>query len=491
MLNIKINTNKIGGRRKASRQPLSKHDNTFSANYLRGNLITRPRRAGTPIAARDTFSADRFGSKKQSKFGLIRRICLYSSMLKHLSLIDINNITEEEDFELRNIVKIILDTRKKKQPAFGKQCTHINTNVNKTVKDREFGDDLKKLFSLSSSDNHEVFKSLAKNLTKEGSNLGKKSTLRNISFLQICAIKISKASWECIGKAISGNKSIKTLALNACGVNNDAFEYLVPAMKQNKSIEILDLSCNYMRDEMSTFISKIISLQSERRDQAVWLAGLREELPEQKELKSGLKSLILRHNDFSQALCSDISRVLYFDIYLKSLDLRNNLIEAKGIKEMKYFLNANKSLINLDIRQNPGLSSKLHRTIVVKLLRNIGHAKRTASDEMRWMNAEVLICEVPRHLAPKIQRKMNELFEYPSQVFQPQGSLVSESTNFSQTFTSPTPKSTYSKLIHKKVRVKNLKTKSKLKRYQYSSMQKRGSIDPRLLRQSIAMREGL
>lgn len=134
-----------------------------------------------------------------------------------------------------------------------------------------------------------------------------------------------------VGKAIASNKSIRTLALNACGVNNDALGELTKAMEQNTSIEILDLSCNYMGDEMATYISKIISIQSERRDEAVWLAGLREELPEE-EYKNGLQSLVLRHNDFSDFLCNEISRVLYFDVYLKSIDLRNNQISSKGIE---------------------------------------------------------------------------------------------------------------------------------------------------------------
>ncbi|CAI2360030.1 unnamed protein product [Moneuplotes crassus] len=332
-----------------------------------------------------------------------------------------------------------------------------------------------KLFSLSSSDNHEVFKSLATNLDMTSSPMRRNNSMKNITFLQICAIRISKASWGCIGKAISNNNSIKTLALNACRVNNNAFAHLVPAMEKNKSIEILDLSCNYMGDKMSTFISKIIALQSKRREQAIWLAGFREELPEEEEYKSGLKSLILRHNDFSKDVCSEISRVLYFDIYIRSIDLRNNLLQEEEIQEMKYFLKSNKALINLYVLKNKGLTTKLHRMVVLKLLRNIEYTKKTNIEDMRWMNPEVLICEIPKYLAPKIQRKMNKLFEHPSQARRPKATVVRRSVNYYnniKTIAMPVPD--YLK-VAKTPGVDNLKQRLPLAEYHYSQMQNRES----------------
>lgn len=58
-------------------------------------------------------------------------------------------------------------------------------------------------------------------------------------------------SWECLSDAISENQTVKIFSLNACGVNNVAFEYLVPALDKNKTLEILDLSYNYMGDDMA------------------------------------------------------------------------------------------------------------------------------------------------------------------------------------------------------------------------------------------------
>lgn len=101
-----------------------------------------------------------------------------------------------------------------------------------------------------------------------------------------------------------------------------------------------------MGDDMAPFIAKIISNQSERRDNVVWLAGLRGEAPRNDDYKTGLQSMILRYNDFGSYICGEISRVLLYDIYFKSVDLRNNDIDTKGVKDMCNFLKSNKTLLN-------------------------------------------------------------------------------------------------------------------------------------------------
>lgn len=109
---------------------------------------------------------------------------------------------------------------------------------------------------------------------------------------------MSKKSWQCIGESLGTNNTVKILSINACGVDSSAFEALVPALDKNTSMEILDLSYNFMGDDMACYIAKIIANQSERRDNVVWLAGLRGEAPQGDEYKAGLQSLILRYNDF-------------------------------------------------------------------------------------------------------------------------------------------------------------------------------------------------
>ena len=86
----------------------------------------------------------------------------------------------------------------------------------------------------------------------------------------------------------------------------------------------MNLACNGLDDKSSYLIAKIISAQCERRDHIVWAYSLRGELPPNEEYKLGLKQLILSHNNYSDILASELSLTLRNDVYVRSIDLRNN-----------------------------------------------------------------------------------------------------------------------------------------------------------------------
>jgi hypothetical protein len=66
------------------------------------------------------------------------------------------------------------------------------------------------------------------------------------------------------------------------------------------------------------------------------------------------------------------------------------------------------------LRENDGFTDKLHRKIVMKLLRNLRIAKHDANlDERKWMNPELLTIQVPQHMVARIQSKMNNLYDDP------------------------------------------------------------------------------
>lgn len=153
-----------------------------------------------------------------------------------------------------------------------------------------------------------------------------------------------------------------------------SWEILSPAFASNRTIETLDLSYNYMGDKCSSYLSKLIANQSERRDNCVWLHGLWGEIPEVYELQSGLQNIILRYNSLNDFVACEISWVLLYDTYLKSLDLRNNVINEKGMKEFVNVLKTNSTILNLDVRDNKGFNSTYHWKIAIKLLNNIWKA---------------------------------------------------------------------------------------------------------------------
>lgn len=68
------------------------------------------------------------------------------------------------------------------------------------------------------------------------------------------------------------------------------------------------------------------------------------------------------------------------------------------------------------MRGNIGFTDKLHRIMVIKLLRNLKKAKNDPKiNERKWMNPELLTIHVPPHMVAKIQTKINNLFDEPTE----------------------------------------------------------------------------
>jgi hypothetical protein len=103
----------------------------------------------------------------------------------------------------------------------------------------------------------------------------------------------------------------------------------------------------------------------------VWTYSLRGELPPSKDYKEGLKQLILTHNSFSDIIASELVMALRNDVYMRSVDLRCNLVSERWVIEFAKLLRTNRSLTNVDLRENVGLTSKHHRNIALSLLSNI------------------------------------------------------------------------------------------------------------------------
>jgi hypothetical protein len=83
-----------------------------------------------------------------------------------------------------------------------------------------------------------------------------------------------------------------------------------------------------------------------------------------------LKQLRLAYNEFKSSGVKEIARVVKTDTYLRSLDLRGNLINSDMIEELYNAFKDNESLFNFDIRENPGFEQKYGRTFALKMIAN-------------------------------------------------------------------------------------------------------------------------
>ena len=135
------------------------------------------------------------------------------------------------------------------------------------------------------------------------------------------------------------------------------------------NIEELDLSANDMHDDCRMLIKQLFIVHQEANDEQVWLYGLRNEKPPRQQM-SQLKYLNLSHNMLTSKTVHAIAVAVRNNKTFRQLNLRANQLDNEGIKELKEVMFENNTLLNLDVRQNPGLTDTLHQTLYLLMLKN-------------------------------------------------------------------------------------------------------------------------
>jgi Ran GTPase-activating protein (RanGAP) involved in mRNA processing and transport len=103
----------------------------------------------------------------------------------------------------------------------------------------------------------------------------------------------------------------------------------------------------------------------------------------------GLKEFHLRYNRLGAETMRSLSSFLQADEYLRVLDLRGNNIPEDVIRdELIPDLKSNKTLTNLDMRENPGYTIRVRKLTALCLLRNLDRLKKSniTTIEKGWIN---------------------------------------------------------------------------------------------------------
>ena len=119
----------------------------------------------------------------------------------------------------------------------------------------------------------------------------------------------------------------------------------------------------------------------------MWSLGLRGEAPSTEE--SGLCEVKLSFNRFGAEFSKSLSQFIKYDRYVRVIDVSHNQID--NLKELVSAIKGSEALVAFDARFNKGYSSKLHKVIALKLLRNIDRlAGAKVPLKRAWIRREVL-----------------------------------------------------------------------------------------------------
>ena len=209
-------------------------------------------------------------------------------------------------------------------------------------------------------------------INKVTSGIGKHISLTNkLLFFSLINFPLEKNLAEHLSKGIIENNSIQGLYINNCEMCIESYEILLKGLLNHEKIEFLDLSNNNLEDKYGNMISRIIARQTFRRDQVIWLYGLRNEIPLNNDYTKGLISINLKNNKLNSYSADCITTSLSSDQYIRFIDLSQNNFNNDSCKKFIHMLRQNVTLLNIDLRDNPGYDDNIHTRIVMKMSKNI------------------------------------------------------------------------------------------------------------------------
>lgn len=173
-----------------------------------------------------------------------------------------------------------------------------------------------------------------------------------------------------LNEGLSSNKSLKKLSIINCDVSNQAYDLISNGLLSHNFIEFINFSNSNLNDKCSNMICRIITRQSNKKDETIWMYGLRNEVPLNNNFK-GLVCIDLSDNKLNEFFADKISFALESDNYIRYLNLSNNLFSENSCKKFVLLLRVNNSLLSVDLRGNPGYKENLHIRITMKLCNNI------------------------------------------------------------------------------------------------------------------------
>lgn len=169
-------------------------------------------------------------------------------------------------------------------------------------------------------------------------------------------------------------------------LGKEALDALANGIKFNSGLKRLELSYCMIQDKHAAYIAKIISEQGELRESRIWQESLRQSKLSGKDKLDqmisevskvvGLTDFNFRHNFLGPIFMSKLASALKNDQYCRSIDLQGNKITEQMVdKEFLACLYANESVMNLDLRNNDGISKETLKKVALSLLKNVALLK--------------------------------------------------------------------------------------------------------------------
>ncbi|KGL84592.1 Centrosomal protein of 78 kDa, partial [Tinamus guttatus] len=184
-------------------------------------------------------------------------------------------------------------------------------------------------------------------------------------------------------KGLAKTSSLESVSLAHCPVGDGGLETICQSVKNSASIRSINFTGCSLTWRGAEHMANVLKHQAMKRHNEAWAESLRYRRPDL-DCMTGLRRITFNCNMLvGDRGASAFAECLGEDLWLKALDLQQCGISNEGAKSLFDALQANRTLVVLDIRKNPLIDHVLVKSIIERVLAN-GNG---ANSEYRWLTS--------------------------------------------------------------------------------------------------------
>ncbi|NWJ11178.1 CEP78 protein, partial [Crypturellus undulatus] len=184
-------------------------------------------------------------------------------------------------------------------------------------------------------------------------------------------------------KGLAKTSSLESISLAHCPIGDGGLETICQSVKNSASIRSINFTGCSLTWRGAEHMANVLKHQAMKRHNEAWAESLRYRRPDL-DCMTGLRRITFNCNMLvGDRGASAFAECLGEDLWLKALDLQQCGISSEGAKSLFDALQANRTLVVLDIRKNPLIDHVLVKSIIERVLMN-GNG---ANSEYRWLTS--------------------------------------------------------------------------------------------------------
>ncbi|KAM9330713.1 centrosomal protein of 78 kDa-like [Gastrophryne carolinensis] len=196
------------------------------------------------------------------------------------------------------------------------------------------------------------------------------SVSNSLKELELHGLPLRERDLKTLAKGLAASTSLESLALLYCSCGDEGLKIVFQSVKNSPTIKMINFTGCNLTWRGAEYIADIIKHQATKRHSEAWAESLRYRRPDLDCMK-GLRRISLNCNTLvGDQGAKALAEVLGEDLWLKALDLRQCGISNEGAQAFLQALQANTTLMVLDIRKNPLIDHTLLKTVIERVLLN-------------------------------------------------------------------------------------------------------------------------